>query len=173
METQFYTYKYPHPAVTADCVLFGFDGKKTNILLIQRGGEPYKGYWAFPGGFMNIDEAAEQAAVRELFEETGLKLNHVRQIGAFSKVDRDPRERVITIAYYTITKIMEVQGLDDAAKAQWFPLDELPPLAFDHNLILRKALEQLKKDYLFDPKGFDLFDKGLLSPIMESLDLFL
>lgn len=146
METQTYTYKYPHPAVTADCVVFGFDGHQLNILLIERGGEPYKGCWAFPGGFMNIDETAEQASLRELKEETGLELKYLKQIGAFTEVNRDPRERVITIAYYALAPKNDVKACDDAAKAQWFPLDKVPAMAFDHDLILRKAIEQLKND---------------------------
>ena len=150
METQIYTYKYPHPAVTTDCVVFGIDGNQLSILLIERGNEPYKGCWAFPGGFMNIDETAEQGALRELKEETGLEVKHLKQFGAFTAVERDPRERVITIAYYSLTHKQEVKGCDDAAKAQWFPIDELPPLAFDHDLILRKAIEQLKKDFRCD-----------------------
>ena len=147
MENQTYTYKYPHPAVTTDCVVFGLDGPQLSILLIERGGEPYKGCWAFPGGLMDIDETAEQGAVRELYEETGLTLKYLKQFGTFTAVNRDPRERVITIAYYTLTHKSDVKGSDDAAKAQWFPLDKIPPLAFDHDEILHKAIEQLKKDF--------------------------
>lgn len=143
-----YCYAYPHPAVTADCVVFAFDGPNLNVLLIERGGEPYKGKWAIPGGFMNIDETAEDGAMRELKEETGLELTHLKQVGAFTAVDRDPRERVITIAFYTLAKKVDVLGSDDAAKAQWFPLNELPPLAFDHDIILSKAIQCLKEDLL-------------------------
>lgn len=136
-----YTYKYPHPAVTADCVVFARTTQGVSVLLIQRGAYPCKGCWAFPGGFMEIDETAEAAAARELHEETGLDVNDLRQVGAFTTVDRDPRERVITIAYYTIIDgIREVSGSDDAMNAQWFALDALPPLAFDHAEILAKAL---------------------------------
>ena len=110
------------------------------VLLIQRGFDPFKGCWAFPGGFMNIDETTEQCAIRELEEETGLKLENLKQIGAYSKVDRDPRGRTITVAYLAIVDTpLEVKGLDDAAKAQWFPIDALPPLAFDHEDIMRDA----------------------------------
>lgn len=154
-----YSYKYPHPAVTADCVVFGFDEHGLNVLLIERGGEPYKGYWAIPGGFMNIDETAEQGAIRELNEETGLELKYPRQFGAFTAVNRDPRERVITIAFYALMRKSDVKGSDDAVKAQWFPLDEIPPLAFDHDDIMYKAIEQLKKDIHFEPFGFDLYDE--------------
>ena len=125
-----YHYKYPHPSVTTDCVIFGFDGLEMKILLIQRGGEPHKGKWAFPGGFLNMDESAEQGALRELEEETGMKNAYIRQFHAFSAPDRDPRERVITIAYYALVRIQEVKGGDDAADARWFALDEIPELAF-------------------------------------------
>ena len=135
-----YTYKYPHPAITADCVVFAHDGEDIKVLLIQRKNEPCKGCWALPGGFMNIDETADDAARRELKEETGLEVNDVHQVGAFTKVDRDPRERVVTIAYYTIINgIRDVTGSDDAALAKWFSLYALPPLAFDHAEILMKA----------------------------------
>ena len=169
METKTYTYKYPHPAVTTDCVVFGFDGHQLNILLIERGGEPFKGRWAFPGGFMNIDETAEQGALRELSEETGLELKYLKQFGTFTAVDRDPRERVITIAFYALARKSDVHGGDDAAKAQWFPLNEVPPLAFDHDYILRKATEQLKKDIHFEPIGFGLLDERFTMPELQRL----
>ena len=148
MEKGHYTYDYPRPAVTTDCVVFGFDGHDLKILLIERGLEPYKGAWAFPGGFLNMDETAEQGALRELKEETGLDLNYLKQVGAFSDVDRDPRTRVITIAFYALAKKSNVRGGDDAAKAQWFSLNDVPRLAFDHDLILKKALQQLKEDLM-------------------------
>ena len=169
MEARTYTYPYPHPAVTTDCVVFGFDGHQLNILLIERGGEPYKGRWAFPGGFMRIDETAEQGAMRELSEETGMKLKYLKQFNTFTDVHRDPRERVITIAFYALARKSDVQGGDDAAKAQWFPLDEVPPLAFDHDYILRKATEQLKKDIHFEPIGFDLLDEEFTIPELQRL----
>ena len=137
MEEKMFSYKYPHPAVTTDCVIFGFDGTRLQVLLIERGLEPYKGKWAFPGGFMKMDESAEQGAKRELMEETGMKAEYMEQFHAFTDPDRDPRERVITIAYYALCKIQEVKGGDDAAKAQWFSIDEIPQLAFDHDRILR------------------------------------
>lgn len=135
-----YTYKYPRPAVTADCVVITKEAEP-KVLLIQRGADPYKGCWAFPGGFMNMDETTEQCAIRELEEETGLKVSTVRQIGAYSKVDRDPRGRTITVAYLAIIdKPAQVTGQDDAAKAKWFPLSALPELAFDHVDIMADAI---------------------------------
>ncbi len=135
-----YTYKYPRPAVTADCVVITRE-LQPKVLLIERGNEPYKGDWAFPGGFLNMDETTEQCAVRELEEETGLKVSVIQEIGVYSKVDRDPRGRTISVAYLALIDLpINVMGLDDAAKAQWFPIGELPPLAFDHEDIMRDAL---------------------------------
>ena len=135
-----YTYKYPRPAVTADCVVMTKESTP-QVLLIERGLEPYKGCWAFPGGFMNMDETTEQCAIRELEEETGLKVSELMQIGAYSKVDRDPRGRTITVAYLIVIDApVAVTGQDDAAKAKWFPIDALPPLAFDHEDIMRDAI---------------------------------
>jgi 8-oxo-dGTP diphosphatase len=140
-----YTYKYPRPAVTADCVVMTKE-PTPQVLLIERGAEPYKGCWAFPGGFMNMDETTEQCAVRELEEETGLKVTEVHQIGAYSKVNRDPRGRTITVAYLVlVSSPIPVTGQDDAAKAQWFPIDKLPPLAFDHEEIMKDAIKAYKK----------------------------
>ena len=144
MEDLKYCYRYPHPAVTADCVIFGYDDNNIKVLLIQRGNEPYKGHWAFPGGFMNIDETAEQCALRELEEETGLKDVKVEQFYTFTDVNRDPRERVISIAYYGKIQLSNVKGSDDADDAQWFSLDEIPNLAFDHDLVLSKEIEKIK-----------------------------
>ena len=111
------------------------------VLLIERGADPYKGCWAFPGGFMNMDETTEQCAIRELEEETGMKVSELHQIGAYSKVDRDPRGRTITVAYLTIIDTpVVVTGQDDAAKAEWWPLSDLPHLAFDHYDIMQDAV---------------------------------
>lgn len=140
-----YTYKYPRPAVTTDCVVITKE-QEPKVLLIQRGNEPYKGCWAFPGGFMNMDETAEQCALRELKEETGLDLKNIQQIGAYTKVDRDPRGRTISIAYLAvIDSPMAVSGMDDAANAAWFPIDSLPELAFDHEEIMTDAVALFKR----------------------------
>ena len=151
-----YCYRYPHPAVTTDCVIFGFDGERLQVLLIERGIEPYKGRWAFPGGFLKMDETAEEGARRELKEETGLDSAYMEQFHTFSTPERDPRERVITIAYYALVKIQEVKGGDDAASARWFPLDEIPSLAFDHDYILRMATQRLREQIHIQPIGFEL-----------------
>ncbi len=164
-----YTYKYPHPAVAADCVVFGFDGRDMQVLLIERGFAPYKGYWAFPGGFMQIDESAEECARRELQEETTLKVQVLKQLGAFSAVHRDPRERVISIAFYALVRPSEVKGGDDASQARWFPLREVPQLAFDHDYILRKAMQRLREDIYFEPVGFELLDREFTMSELQRL----
>ena len=156
MEENKYCYKYPHPAVTTDCVIFGFDGSELQVLLIERGIEPFKGKWAFPGGFLNMDETAGEGAMRELKEETGLENAYIEQFNTYSEPVRDPRERVITIAHYALVRIQEVKGGDDAAKAQWFPIDEVPQLAFDHDKILRDAMRKLRERIHFEPIGFEL-----------------
>lgn len=139
-----YTYKYPRPAVTADCLVLAHDGSEVKLLLIQRGNDPFKGCWAFPGGFMNMDETAEDAARRELHEETGLSIGRLMQVGAFTAVNRDPRGRVITVAYLGwLDTPQPVAGGDDARYARWFSLDSLPPLAFDHADILSQARRQV------------------------------
>lgn len=142
-----YTYKYPRPAVTADVVAITKE-KKPKVLLIQRGNEPYKGCWAFPGGFMEMDETTEECAIRELEEETSLKLDSMVQVGAYSKVDRDPRGRTITIAYLAIVdEPLSVIAQDDATMAEWVPINTLPSLAFDHNEIMSDAIQRYNALY--------------------------
>ncbi len=138
-----YTYDYPRPAVTADSVVFcnGSDG--LSVLLIERANDPFKGCWAFPGGFMDMEENAEDCAKRELKEETGMEVRSLEYLGTFSEVNRDPRGRTITIAYYAVVEKSDVIGADDASQAKWFPIDSIPSLAFDHEEILRAALKVL------------------------------
>lgn len=143
-----YSYKYPRPALTADCIVFARKEQDFRVLLVQRANEPYKGKWAFPGGFMNMDETTEETARRELKEETGLTVDDISQIGTFDRVDRDPRGRVITVAYFVVIDgIREVKGGDDAAVARWFSIGNLPELAFDHQKIMEVALRKLR-DYV-------------------------
>ena len=169
LPTMSYTYKYPHPAVAADCVVFGFDGRELQVLLIERGLDPYKGCWAFPGGFMKIDESAEDCAKRELAEETSLHVQMLKQLGAFSAVYRDPRERVISIAFYALVQPSDVVGGDDASQAKWFPIRDVPQLAFDHDFILRKAMQKLKEDIYFEPVGFELLDREFTMAELQRL----
>ena len=174
-----YIYEYPHPAVTADCVVFGYDGKELKVLLIKRGKEKeasttaFVGEWALPGGFLDVekDRNVTHTAARELREETGLKLSvkEFKEVGTFSDIKRDPRERVITIAWYALVKPHEVVGGDDAAEAAWFPVDDLPPLAFDHHMIFEAAMERLRRDIHFQPVGFDLLDDEFTIPDLQRL----
>ena len=138
-EDGLYAYQYPRASVTADAVLFAEKGGQIYVLLIQRGNEPYKGYWAFPGGFLNMDETVAHCAERELEEETGIVLTGMQLSGIYSDVERDPRGRVITAAYAAMTTMPEATAADDAAAAQWWPINALPKLAFDHKTILKDA----------------------------------
>lgn len=164
-----YCYEYPRPALTTDCVIFGFDGHQLKVLLIKRGIEPFKNHWAFPGGFLRMDETLEEGALRELNEETGLKAARIEQLKAFSAVDRDERGRVITVAFYALVKTTEVVGGDDAAEAKWWSLSEIPMLAFDHSQILREAEKRLREVIHFQPVGFDLLPEVFTMPELQTL----
>lgn len=167
--TTSFTYKHPHPAVTADCVVFAIDNKSLNILLIKRNLEPFKGGWALPGGFIHMEETAEEGALRELKEETGVEDIYLEQFHTFTAVDRDPRvdeisglpERVMTIAFMAFIRQDDysVMAGDDAANAQWFPVNNLPTLAFDHKEIIYKALDQLRNKIMYEPIAFCLLNK--------------
>ncbi|MDP3433988.1 MAG: NUDIX hydrolase [Bacteroidota bacterium] len=138
-----YSYSYPRPAVTVDAILIS---KQNSVLLIERGREPFKGKWALPGGFIDMDEPLETACMRELEEETGIRISELKQFKAFGAVDRDPRHRTISVIFYAFTEDEIIaQAGDDAAKAQWFPLDQLPDLAFDHQLILEEFKAEVLK----------------------------
>ncbi len=169
-----YCYEYPRPSVTTDCVVFGLNNNGLHILLIQRKNDPYKGKWAFPGGFLDMDEDINDCALRELNEETGIHDIHLEQLKAFGAVNRDPRGRVISVAFYTLirTSAHDITAGDDAADTKWFSVDQLPPLAFDHEPIFRKACSRLKEK-IKDPssilvEGFTKSEvqkiKGYLNP---------
>jgi 8-oxo-dGTP diphosphatase len=153
-----HTYQYPRAALTVDCVVFGFDEGDLKVLLIERGLEPFKGRWALPGGFVRVDETLEAAARRELQEEAGLTNVFLEQLYTFGAVDRDPRERVVSVAYYALVKLTEhsAKAATDAANAQWFPVSKAPKLAFDHANILGTAVERLKGKVRYQPIGFEL-----------------
>src|SRR6476619_3846712 len=148
-----YTYQYPRAALTVDCVVFGFDEGKLKVLLIERALEPFKGKWALPGGFVRVDETLDDAARRELEEEAGLKNVFLEQLYTFGKVDRDPRERVVSVAYYALVKLSDhrARAATDAANAEWFPISHVPKLAFDHGNILETALSRLKNKVRYEP----------------------
>ncbi len=150
-----YVYDWPRPMVTVDAVVFGFFGNSAKLLLIQRGREPFKGKWALPGGFVGIDEELEDAAVRELAEETGLGNVALEQIHTFGNVGRDPRGRQITIVFMGIAAEgrTRIKAGDDAAKAQWFDIEKLPSdTAFDHKEIAEFAIRKLKKKRIYREK---------------------
>ncbi|HWN70172.1 MAG TPA: NUDIX domain-containing protein [Haliangium sp.] len=155
-----HTYEYPRPAVAVDCVLFGLDLDEDalEILLIQRMNEPFAHAWALPGGFMQMDEIADTAARRELEEETGVTDVYLEQLYTFTDVDRDPRGRVVSIAYYALAKLSDhrIRAATDAEKVSWFGIRELPRLAFDHQKIVDTAIERLRGKVSYAPIGFEL-----------------
>ena len=147
-----YTYAYAHPAVTTDIVIFTLQDSELKVLLIQRANDPYKDHWALPGGFVEIDEDLEPAALRELEEETGVTGVYLEQLYTFGTPGRDPRERVISIAYYAlvpIDRLQPIRAASDASNVAWFACKQLPELAFDHPQIIELARNRLasKLDY--------------------------
>ncbi len=165
-----YSYQYPRAALTVDCVVFGFDEGELRVLLIERGLEPFKGRWALPGGFVRVEETLDQAARRELAEETGLREVFLEQLYTFGGVDRDPRERVVSVAYYALVKLSEhrARAATDAANAQWFRVSRVPQLAFDHAGILKTALDRLQGKVRYQPIGFELLpEKFTLSQLQH------
>lgn len=153
-----YTYDYPRPALTVDNLIFSFEDKQLRILLIQRARPPFKGEWALPGGFVEINESLEDAARRELREETGVTKAFIKQLQTFGNVDRDPRGRVISVAYYALVKpdVVDVKAATDANAVAWFSVYELPELAFDHVEMIEFALNRLREEFKFKPVGFEL-----------------
>ncbi len=154
-----YTYKYPRPAVTVDCILFGLDHtNQLKVLLIQRANDPYKDSWALPGGFVEMEEDLKTAALRELQEETGVKDVFMEQLYTFGQPNRDPRGRNISVAYYALVNLSQhpIQADSDAKNVGWFPIQSLPPLAFDHDQIMEVAIERLRAKIRYQPIGFEL-----------------
>lgn len=165
-----FTYEYPRAALTVDCVVFGFDEGELKVLLIKRGLAPFKGKWALPGGFVRVDETIDEAARRELLEESGLADVFLEQLYTFGGVGRDPRERVVSVAYYALVKLAEhpAIGGSDASDAQWFPVAKLPALAFDHGEILKAGLSRLRGKVRYEPIGFELLpEKFTLSQLQH------
>ena len=157
-----YSYKFPRPGITVDCVVFGLDELESlKVILIQRKLPPFQGQWALPGGFVHLDETLEEAAWRELREETGIQDVFLEQLYTFSALNRDPRERIITVAYYALVNLGEyhLKATTDAADAAWFALDNLPKLAFDHLQIFQTALNRLRGKIRYEPIGFELLPK--------------
>jgi 8-oxo-dGTP diphosphatase len=153
-----FTYEHPRPSLTVDCVVFGLDEEDLKVLLIQRDLEPFKGRWALPGGFVQPEENLEDAARRELQEETGLERVFLEQLYTFGDVGRDPRGRVVSVVYYGLVKLGDhrVRAATDAREASWFSVWDTPSLAFDHDRILQAALARLKGKVRYQPLGFEL-----------------
>ncbi len=156
-----HSYEYPRAALTVDCVVFGMDDEDLKVMLIQRGLPPFEGEWALPGGFVRVEETVDEAARRELEEETGLNDVFLEQLYTFGAIGRDPRERVVSVAYYALVKLGDhrVQAATDARQAAWFPAHDVPSLAFDHAEILVEALARLRGKLSYRPIGFELLPK--------------
>lgn len=172
-----YTYEHPRPSVTVDCIIFGLDAShKLKVLLIQRNREPFKGSWALPGGFVDLGETLEAAALRELEEETGVRDLFIEQLYTFGNPDRDPRGRVISVAYYALVNLEEheVKASSDAGRAEWYKVDELPQLAFDHLEIFETALSRLRAKVRYQPIGFELLpEKFTLTQLQQLYETIL
>jgi 8-oxo-dGTP diphosphatase len=162
-----YCYDYPRPALTVDCAVFGFTAEEQlQVLLIQRGLPPFEGQWALPGGFVQMDETLDAAARRELSEETGVANLFLEQLYTFGAVQRDPRDRVVSVAYYSLISLQShlTRAATDASAVNWFPIlaaeqdpfAQLPALAFDHREILTTALQRLQNKIRYEPVGFEL-----------------
>jgi len=156
-----FIYDYARPALTSDCVVFGLDQNDLKILLIQRALPPFENEWALPGGFIRIGEDIDDCARRELEEETGLKNVYLEQLATIGTPNRDPREHVVTVAYFALVNLIEhpPTAATDARNAAWFAFDDLPRLAFDHNKILELARQRLRGKVRYQPVGFELLPK--------------
>lgn len=172
-----YTYEFPRPSLTVDCVIFGLDeSSQLKVLLIQRAKEPFKGQWALPGGFVDMDEPLEKAALRELEEETGVRDVFIEQLYTFGAPDRDPRGRVVSVGYFALVNLAEhpVQAASDARNVKWFELDVLPELAFDHDQILTVAINRLRAKVRYQPIGFELLpDQFTLTQLQQLYETIL
>ncbi len=164
-------------SLTVDCVIFGYDSHRRELkaLLIQRKNPPYQDYWALPGGFVEKEEALEEAALRELEEETSVKNVFIEQLYTFGNPRRDPRGRVVSVAYFALVNLEEhpIHADSDAQQAAWFRIDQLPPLAFDHADIVQMAITRLRNKVRYQPIGFELlpeqFTLGQLQALYETV----
>jgi len=148
--------------VSVDAVVFGYSSSEgLQVLLIKRNIEPFKNFWALPGGLVKNEETLETAVERELSEETGVSINYLEQLYTFGEPDRDPRNRVITVSYFGLVKPsnFDIEADTDASEVRWFNIKEIPPPAFDHKNILDFALDRLRGKITYEPIGFELLDK--------------
>jgi 8-oxo-dGTP diphosphatase len=153
-----FTYDHPRPALAVDCVVFGLSQEGLAVLLVERALPPFEGSWALPGGFVHMDETLDAAARRELVEESGVELAHLEQLYTFGAPGRDPRERVVSVAYFALVKQVDhaLRAASDARRAAWFPVRSLPELAFDHAEIVATGIARLRSKVRYRPLGFDL-----------------
>lgn len=168
--------QYDRPAVTVDVLVFAIIGQQLKVALIKRGIAPFKNYWAIPGGFVHIDESLEDAARRELAEEAGVQGVYLEQLYTFGDPGRDPRGRVITVAYYALSPDQDItlSAATDAREAQWFAVDAVPPLAFDHKEILQRALERLKSKLEYSNIAYSLLPpKFRLTELQQVYEIIL
>lgn len=169
--------QYERPSVTVDVVIFTLREHDLQVLLIRRKHPPFGGYWAIPGGFVRMEESLESAALRELEEESGVRDVYLEQLYTFGKPDRDPRSRVITVAYFALvpaTALPPLRAGDDAADAQWWSMYDLPPMAFDHGEILDYALTRLRYKLEYSAVGFELLpEKFMLSELQCAYEVIL
>jgi len=171
-----HTYEYLRPMLAVACVVFGLDDGELKVLLIRRDVEPLRGRWALPGGFVRMDESLDDAARRELREETNLRDVFLEQLYTFGAVRRDPRDRVVSVAYFALVNLAEhpVAAATDAREAAWFPAADTPALAFDHAEILDAALQRLKGKVRYQPIGFELLpEKFTLSQLQRLYETIL
>ena len=171
-----FTYDYPRAALTVDCVVFGSDEGDLKVLLIQRDLAPFRGKWALPGGFVQMNETLDDAARRELGEETGLKDVFLEQLYSFGGINRDPRERVVSVAYFALVALGQhtLHASSDAGDAAWFSVSELPSLAFDHDQIVTVAIQRLRGKVRYQPIGFELLpNKFTLSQLQQLYEVVL
>ena len=177
MSKRRYCYEYPRPMVTVDVVIFTVREDRLQVLLVQRKKPPFVGAWALPGGFVGLEESLEEAALRELAEETGVRQAYLEQLYTYGDPERDPRGRVITVAYFALIPAgtpIRPDGGDDAAQARWFPVDDLPPLAFDHADIVAYAVRRLRYKLEYTAVGFELLpEEFTLSELQRVYEIVL
>ena len=169
--------EYPRPSLTVDIVIFTLRESRLYVLLIRRANHPFAGCWALPGGFVQIDESLDEAANRELSEETGIEQAYLEQLYTYGEPERDPRGRVVSVAYFALIPAdasIRSEGGSDASQASWFPMDELPMLAFDHAEIISYAIRRLRYKLEYTAVGFELLpEKFTLSELQKTYEIIL
>lgn len=166
-----YTYQYPHPVVTVDCIIFGFDGQNLKVMLIQRKSEPFAKMWALPGAFVDETESLESCAERVLMKECNISGVYLEQLFTFGNPSRDPRERVISVAYMGLVKTADFELIagNDELQIEWRDVKEIPDLAFDHQQILRTAIDRIRGKIRYQPIGFELMNAKFTLPQLQQL----